>query len=229
MNEFYKNFPYYPITSKKYILNKDDNIEYNPKLKSTKEISDNIYKRQIEWKNRKDLENYKKIKFEKDLNFSKNCTFKPDISHEFIEDDIQTIERNLKSANNYIKKRRKIIKENNKLNKSFNLHKKYGFYIKDLKCNNIKATNFNVRKYKKNYHYSSLKKLYLKKNEIDNRRNDINCIIPPYSNRIFYYNNETGDLNTSSSCNIFNNVNYSQMNYSEAINALHNEIIDLKI
>ena len=57
----------------------------------------------------------------------------------------------------------------------------------------------------------------------------MNIVIPPFSQRIFCYYNENGELNNSVINNNFSNVDYSQIDFIDAINSLHNEIDNLNI
>ena len=57
----------------------------------------------------------------------------------------------------------------------------------------------------------------------------MSIVIPPNSQRIFCYYNENGDLNNSLKNNNFSSVDYSQINFIDAINALHNELDSLVI
>ena len=109
------------------------------------------------------------------------------------------IRRNLSDINNYILKRRKQI--NNKKDKEFIL-RDYNSY------------NNNKEKINK-----SLSNLYIKNNKDYNKY--------PNTNRTYY--NEIRDLNSSYMYNNCKNVNYSQIDFIEAVNALHNEIYNLNI
>ena len=123
-NDEYKKFPYRPNAFNTCRLyNKKGLHRNNSSLDcasiSLEQLNDDMYSKQVEWKNRKDNFNAKRKKFEEDLYISQNCTFRPDISHEYIKDDEKMIKRNLRDINNYILKRRKMIL--NKKDKAFTL------------------------------------------------------------------------------------------------------------
>ena len=215
-NEEYKNYSFQPNATK--------NVH---KSKSLKYLNDHMYTKQIEWKNKKMLDNFKKKEFTYDLFLDKHCSFKPNISHEIIKDDIEMINRNKKDLNNYVEKRRKQIreKEKEKLNKSFTCHK-IGFSLKDIMYEPIKDLNTERISHKKT-NCQNLKKV---KKNIEKYKNSFDFIIPqPYTNRIFYYYNENLDSNNFRINNNLNNVNYSQLEFVNAINSLHKEINNLNI
>ena len=231
-NEEYKNYSFSPDISSERKSNSNShkkvkNIKKQPKIKNIDYLNNNMYNKQIEWKKKKNLENSKKKLVQDNFYLSNFCTFKPNISHEKIKENKQLIKKNLKSSNSYIEKRRKQIKEEQqKVNKSFE-NKKYGFSLKDFFCkekNNfiygdkiVNTTSSNINNKKMNYI-----------NE-DSKKSNMNIVIPPYSQRIFCYYSENGDLNNSIRNNNFSNIDYSQINFIEAINALHNEIDNLNI
>ena len=216
-NEEFKNYSFQP--------NATNNIH---KSKSIKYLNEKMYNKQIEWKNKKNMENSKKKEIIDELFLNEYCSFKPDISHEIIKDDQEMINRNIKDINIYVKKRRKQIKEKEKekMNKSFS-YNKYGFSLKDLLYEPSNELNTERITYKK----CSCKNLKKTKNKVKHYRNSFDCVIPqPYTNRIFYYYNENGDLhNFKGKINHFSNVNYSQMEFINAINSLHKEIANLNI
>ena len=218
-DEEYKKYPFEPNASNN-----------NHKSKSTKYLNDIMYQKQIEWKEKKTMENFKKKELNEDLFLSAYCSFKPDISHEIIKDDENMIKRNLKSINNYIEKRRKQIKEKQektKNNNSFTLNK-YGFSLKDIFSEPIKELN-TERLSKKNCLCVNLKKSSKNiKNFRNNNKNNLDCIIPPYTERIFYYYNESGNKNPTKFNNLSNQA-YSQIEFINAINTLHKEIGNLNI
>ena len=218
-SEEFKNYPFQP--------NADKN---NIKSMSLKKLNNNMYNKQFEWKSKKDSENSKKKEIQENTYFEQICTFKPDISPLLIKDDEKIIKRNIKSINNYVERRRKQIKNNQeKINKSFNGSIKYGLSLKDLYFDPNQNLN-NERTYKKKCPYINLKKNNKKINTFRcYNRNSMDCIIPPYTNRIYCYKNESGDLNNSLKKNNFSNVDYSKFDFIDAINALHNEIDNLNI
>lgn len=214
-NEEYKRYPFQP--------NASNNIH---KSKSIKYLNDTMYQKQIEWKAKKNMENFKKKEMNEDLYLNAHCSFKPDISHEIIKDDENIIKRNLKSINSYVEKRRKQIKEKeDKNNKSFSSNK-YGFSLKDIISEPIKELN-TERLSKKNCHCVNLKKSI--KNYRNNNKNNLDCVIPPYTERIFYYYNQSGEENNPKKFNNLTNQDYTQIEFVNAINTLHKEIGNLNI
>ena len=224
-NEEYKNYSYSPniSTNKK---NKDKKRVKNIKKQLIKKIEKNdLYKKQIEWKKKKNIENSKKKLVQEDFYVKHFCTFKPKILTEKMKDNVQLIKRNLKTSNSYIEKRRKQIKqEQQKLNKSSD-NRKYGFSLKDL----FFTENNNVLYGDKviNTSYSCYQN---KKRVINNyKKNNMNIVIPPFSQRIFCYYSEQDNMNNSIRNNNFSCVDYSRINFIDAINELHNEIDNLNI
>jgi len=224
-NEEYKNNSYSPniSTTKK---NKDKKKAKNIKKQLIKKIENNdLYKKQIEWKKKKNIENSKKKLVQEDFYVKHFCTFKPKIITEKMKDNVQIIKRNLKTSNSYIEKRRKQIKqEQQKLNKSSD-NRKYGFSLKDL----FFTENNNVLYGDKviNTSYSCYPN---KKRVINNyKKNNMNIVIPPFSQRIFCYYSEQDNINNSIRNNNFSCVDYSRINFIDAINKLHNEIDNLNI
>ena len=224
-NEEYKNYSYSPniSTNKK---NKNKKRVKNIKKQLIKKIEKNdLYKKQIEWKKKKNIENSKKKLIQEDFYVKHFCTFKPKILTEKMKDNVQLIKRNLKTSNSYIEKRRKQIKqEQQKLNKSSD-NRKYGFSLKDL----FFTENNNVLYGDKviNTSYSCYQN---KKRVINNyKKNNMNIVIPPFSQRIFCYYSEQDNMNNSIRNNNFSCVDYSRINFIDAINELHNEIDNLNI
>jgi hypothetical protein len=155
-NDEYKKFPYKPnaLNTCKIYRRKGDHgnsSSFDCASISLEQLNNDMYSKQVEWKNKKDEFNAKKKQFEEELYISQNCTFKPDISHEYIKDDEKMIKRNLSDINNYILKRRKMI--SNKKDKAFTLrnykdnNKKYfnrnGNYLNKIKHPNTDRIFFN--------------------------------------------------------------------------------------
>ena len=206
-SEEYKKYPYQPNKSIKK-KNKSNNNSFNNDSISLEKLNNDMYSKQIEWKNKKDEFNNKRKQFEEELFLSKQCTFKPNISHEYIKDDEKMIKRNLSDINNYILKRRKQIY--NKKDKGFNL--------RDYNSNNNNKEKIN----------KSLSSFYIKLNN-NNNYNKNNKDYNKYPNTDRTYYKEIRDLNSSYMYNNCKNVNYSQIDFVEAVNALHNEIYNLNI
>ena len=232
-NEEYKNYSFSPNAS----VNKANNskqkikdIKNNKKVKNIKYLNNNMYNKQIEWQKKKNLENSKKKLLQESLYLSNYCTFKPEISHEKIKDDEQLIKRNLKTSNSYIEKRRKQIEQKQEnLNKSSD-YKKYGFSLKDFISDENNSYTHGDKIINTTSRYNNYKKINNKKLLIcESNKNNMSIVIPPNSQRIFCYYNENGDLNNSLKNNNFSSVDYSQINFIDAINALHNELDSLVI
>lgn len=119
-NEEYKNYSFRPNYKK--------NIK--PKKNKLKQLNDYFYSKQVEWKNKKDIENSKKKKIEEEAYLSQ-FTFKPNIKQKYIADDEKMKKKNLNDMNNYISKRRNQIK----------YKKENEFKLRDYKQSNIKKEN----------------------------------------------------------------------------------------
>lgn len=233
-NEEFENYSFFPnisLPSKKNNSHKNiKNIKAQVPVRKLKYLNNNFYNKQIEWKKKKNLENSKKKLVEENCYINKNCTFKPDISNEKLKDNEEIIKRNLKTYNSYIEKRRKQIKEEkDKLNKSFP-NKKYGFSLKDFFCKEKNNLIYGSKDMNKTSLYKYNKNINYKRNLLfGEEKNNMNIVIPPFSQRIFCYYNENGELNNSVINNNFSNVDYSQIDFIDAINSLHNEIDNLNI
>ena len=220
----YKKYPFQPNIIK---LSKQPK---NIKLQSTSKLNEDMYKNQVEWKIRKTLENYKKRQEEEDFFINYTCTFKPNIAQSNLKDDEKIIKYNIKDMQNYVTKRRKQIqdKENEeKLKRGYSSNTLYGFTLKDLyykPTQNLRKENKNLSPFV-NLDKSTGRRV---KNKII-KINNFDCIIPPLSKRIFCYYNNSGELNKSVKNNIFNKINYSKINFIEAVNSLHTEIENLNI
>ena len=204
-NNEYKKFPYRPNASNtcKIYLRKGDYKNNSRSLEfgsiSLEQLNNDMYSKQVEWKNKKDEFNAKKKKNEEELYISQNCTFRPDISHEYIKDDEKMIKRNLSDINNYILKRRKII--SNKKEKPFTLRN-----YKDNNSNSNKCRYFN-----RNGNYLNRIKY------------------PNTDRFFFNEGTELSNASNISMGYNYLKFNNSQYNYIEAVKALHNEINNLNI
>ena len=89
--EEYKNYSYHPKISKTYSNN------FGNKGKKNKNMED-IYTKNKEWKKRLEIEN-------------KKYTFKPEINKLNMENDVPFIMKNIQQMNDYVNKRRKILKK----------------------------------------------------------------------------------------------------------------------
>ena len=208
-SEEYKNHPYQPNKSKSNKNNNNNSLN-NTKM-SLEDLNNDMYSKQIEWKNKKNEFNKNRKQFEEELFLSKNCPFKPDISHKYIKDDEKTIKRNFSNMNNYIIKRRKqIIIKKEKENKI--LLRNYSSCYNKEKKSNSNLTCFNFKSNSNQYFI----------------RNSQNYYNYPRTDRT-YYNNENVELNSSFMYNNNKKVNCSQKYFVEVVNALHNEIYNLNI
>lgn len=122
-NEEYKKYPYHPNLTKTTKSKKNKCI----KLKN---LNDKFYTKQVEWKNKKDEENFQKKKFKEEAYLSQ-FSFKPIINQEFMADDEEMINRNSNDMNKYILKRRNQIR----------YKKEDGFKLRDYKDTNINIEN----------------------------------------------------------------------------------------
>ena len=232
-NEEYKNYSFSPNISESQNNNsqsKVKNLKQNPKRKNIEYLNKNIYNKQVEWKKRKNLDNSKKKLIQDNFYLSNFCTFKPEISNRKMKDNKKIIKRYLKTSSSYISKRREQIKkEQEKLNKSSD-NKKIGFSLKDFFLEENNNFIYGNKVMNKTSSYINNKKINYNKPLInDYSKNSMNIVIPQNSQRIFCYYNESGELNNSLRSNNFSKVDYSQIDFIDAINALHNEIDSLII
>ena len=224
-NEEYKNYSYSPsISTNKG--NKTNKKMKNIKKQLIKKVKNNdLYKKQIEWKKKKILENSKKKLVQEDFYLKHFCTFKPKILTEKMKDNSQIIKRNLKTSNSYIEKRRKQIKqEKQKISKSSD-NKKYGFTLKDLFFTENNNVLYGDKVINTSYSYYPNKKKLIN----NYKKNNMNIVIPPFSQRIFCYYSEQDNMNNLMRNNNFSCIDYSRINFIDAINELHNEIDNLNI
>ena len=103
-NEEYKKYSFYPNQKKK----KKAKSNKNKHIRLSK-LNENLYSKQIEWKNKKEKKFIEKKK-ENEEKYLKQFTFKPNLSQEEIVDDEKMIRRNINDMNNYIIKRRNQIR-----------------------------------------------------------------------------------------------------------------------
>ena len=127
--EEYKKYTFKPENKYK-AKKKEKSNKKNPT--NLKKLNNDLYSRQIEWKNKKDKENSRKKKSEEEIYMSL-CTFKPDIIKEYIADDEKMIRRNLIDMNYYIINRRNQIK----------YKRQEGFKLRDYKENKNNKSDIN--------------------------------------------------------------------------------------
>ena len=216
-SEDYKKYSFYP-----------HKIQKNHKSTSIEQISKNLYKKPFEMKSQRVLENSKKKEL-KENSYLNGCTFKPSISYEIKKDEEKFIRQYMKNSNNYIERQKKKINEDKEReSKSYNSRKNYGFSLKDLYYEPMFYV-INGKEVEIDCPYINFKRGNNTKRTYRTYKNNMDCVIPPNTKRIFCYYNESGDYNNSIICNNFSNEDYSKFDFIEAINALHNEIDNLNI
>ena len=202
--EEYKKYSFKPkLNSYSKEINNTNHLfsKSNSKGKSNNKIND-IYKKQRDWKKKLDNINLKK-KEEKYNEEIKDCTFKPEISHLNIQNEEKFILKNLQQMNDYVIKRRDIIKKQKEYEKYKN--KRLGNYSKDFI---IKTTVPKEFEFKTKSRSNS-------KDKINNKEN-----IHAYSN----INDDNGLSFFNHSGNIL-----TQKDFINAINQLHSRIDNLDI
>ena len=231
-NEEYKNYSFSPnVSDKKESKSKGKikNMKINSKVKSIEYLNKKFYNKQIEWQKKVRQENSKKKLIQDNLYLSSFCTFKPQICTRIIKENPDFLKKYLKTSNSYIERRRKQIKQSKeKLNKSSD-YKNIGFSLKDFAPEENNSFLNDDKDINSVSPYIRTKRRKDRKELINLKRNNINALIPPNSQRIFCYYDENGDLNSSLKYNNFSSVDYSQISFIDAINYLHNEIDNLNI
>ncbi len=233
-NEEYKNYSFSPnvsVNKNSKSKGKIKNMKSNPKRKSIKYLNKKIYNKQVEWQKKIKQENSNKKLIQDNLYLRTYCTFKPKFYTRIMKENPQMIKKYLKTSNSYIERRRRQIKqEKERLNKSSDYKNNYGFSLKDFVSEENNNYLYGDRVINTTSPYIRTKKGNEKGELIlDLKKNNINAFIPPYSQRIFCYYDENGDLNNSVKYNNFSNVDISQISFIDAINYLHNEIDNLVI
>ena len=234
-NEEYKNYPFKPKISKNH-SSVGGGMKIESKKKSNKE---DIYKKNKEWKKRLENENISKKKKYDELE-NKKYTFKPEIKHINIENDVPFIMKNIQQMNDYVNKRRKILEQK----KEEENYKKIKFGHNAINYN-VKTTipkEFNLKTEKRNKSNKKERDLnIIKKKEKNTERinnqaiimaNNVN--IKNNNKRISYFNK---DLINEDFKNNFNNkgmkfnfsITQSQQEFINAVNDLHNTIDKLNI
>ena len=231
--EEYKNYPFKPKISKKH---SSGGIKIELKKKNPK---DDIYIKNKEWKKRLENENIsKKKKFDELEN--KKYTFKPEISHINIENDVPFIMKNIQQMNDYVNKRRKILEQK----KEEENYKKRKLGLNAINYN-VKTTipkEFNLKTEKRNKSNKKERDLnIIKKKEKNNKRINSQAVI--MANNIAIKSNNKGlsyfnkDLINEDFKNNFDNkgmkfncsITQSQQEFINAVNDLHNTIDKLNI
>ena len=125
---------------KENLLKKEEeykNYTFQPKIiknfeKTLNKKKDDIYTKNKEWQKRLENENnYKRKKIDEIEN--KKYTFKPEINKSNMKNDVQFIMKNIQQMNEYVNKRRKILKQ--KKEDEFLKRKKFG----------SNANNYNIK------------------------------------------------------------------------------------
>ena len=130
--EEYKNYSYHPKISKTYSNNLETKDKTNKNKGKNKKSKEDIYTKNKEWKKRLEKENIMKRKKYDELE-NKKYTFKPEINKINMQNDVPFIMKNIQQMNDYVNKRRKILK--NKKEEENYRKKKLG----------LNANNYNVK------------------------------------------------------------------------------------
>ena len=130
--EEYKNYSYHPKISKTYSNNLETKDKTNKNKSNNKKSKEDIYTKNKEWKKRLEKENIMKRKKYDELE-NKKYTFKPEINKLNMQNDVPFIMKNIQQMNDYVNKRRKILK--NKKEEENYRKKKLG----------LNANNYNVK------------------------------------------------------------------------------------
>ena len=184
--EEYKNYSYHPKISKTYSNN------FGNKGKKNKNMED-IYTKNKEWKKRLEKENNtKKKKYDEIEN--KKYTFKPEINKLNMENDVPFIMKNIQQMNDYVNKRRKILKKQ----KEEENYKKRKL--------GLDANNYNVKT-------TIPKKFELKTEQrckLNKKERDINLLNKNIKKKDEFYNNAL--IMANKNIKIKNNKGFSVLN-----------------
>ena len=187
--EEYKNYSYHPKISKTYSNN------FGNKGKKNKNMED-IYTKNKEWKKRLEKENNtKKKKYDEIEN--KKYTFKPEINKLNMENDVPFIMKNIQQMNDYVNKRRKILKKQ----KEEENYKKRKL--------SLDANNYNVKT-------TIPKKFELKTEQrckLNKKERDINLLNKNIKKKDEFYNNAL--IMANKNVKIKNNKGFSVLNMGD--------------
>ena len=187
--EEYKNYSYHPKISKTYSNN------FGNKGKKNKNMED-IYTKNKEWKKRLEKENNtKKKKYDEIEN--KKYTFKPEINKLNMENDVPFIMKNIQQMNDYVNKRRKILKRQ----KEEENYKKRKL--------GLDANNYNVKT-------TIPKKFELKTEQrckLNKKERDINLLNKNIKKKDEFYNNAL--IMANKNVKIKNNKGFSVLNMGD--------------
>ena len=187
--EEYKNYSYHPKISKTYSNN------FGNKGKKNKNMED-IYTKNKEWKKRLEKENNtKKKKYDEIEN--KKYTFKPEINKLNMENDVPFIMKNIQQMNDYVNKRRKVLKKQ----KEEENYKKRKL--------GLDANNYNVKT-------TIPKKFELKTEQrckLNKKERDINLLNKNIKKKDEFYNNAL--IMANKNVKIKNNKGFSVLNMGD--------------
>ena len=252
-NELYnKGMIYIKNKEKNYkenLLKKEQeykNYSFHPQIiknsqKKGKKISDDIYTKNKEWQKRLENENnFKRKKFNEIEN--KKYTFKPQINKNNMQNDVQFIMKNIQQMNDYVNKRRKVLKqkkeeENYKKKKFGNNANNYNIKTTIIKEFNLK-TELRSKSNKKQRDLNIINKnlkmkndffneaLIVADNKINNKNNEEECKNNNYNNYNFSGNNYNRGRKVVTS---IPSMTQSQQDFLNAVNELHNTMDKLNI
>ena len=231
----YKKYPFKPKITKNYSSS-------GFKLPSKKKVNkEDIYKKNKEWQKRLEKENISKKKKYDELE-NKKYTFKPEINHLNMQNDVPFIMKNIEQMNDYVNKRRKILeqkKEEEKYKKrklglnaihynvKTTIPKEFDLKTEKRSKSNKKERDLNIIKRKEKKTEKINHQAILMANHI-NINNNNNYKGLSYLNRDFLnedcknnYNNKGMNFNCS--------ITQSQQEFINAVNDLHNTIDKLNI
>ena len=237
--EEYKNYSYHPKISKTY----SNNFGNDKKNKKEKNVED-IYTKNKEWKKRLEKENTtKKKKFDEIEN--KKYTFKPEINKLNMQNDVPFIMKNIKQMNDYVNKRRKVLKkkteEENYKKRKLGLNAN-NFNIKttipkgfDLKTEQRSKSNkkerdinvFNKIMKKKDEFYNQALQLAKQNNKIKKTKNFTGLNMEGEECKNNFWNDNS--FYSNSKTKIGNSMTQSQKDFLNAVNDLHVTIEKLNI
>ena len=231
--EEYKNYPFKPKITKNHSYG-------GTKIGNKKKLSkDEIYNKNKEWKKRLENENItKKKKYEEIEN--KKYTFKPEIKHLNIQNDVPFIMKNIQQMNDYVNKRRKIL-EQKKEEENYK-NKKLGQNAINYNVRTTIPKEFDLKTEKRSKSNKKERDLNIIKRK-EKKTEKINNQAIIMANNITIKNNNKGlsylkrDFFNEDCKNNFNNkgmknncsITQSQQDFINAVNDLHNTIDKLNI
>ena len=218
--EEYKKYPFKPKITK------------YPKSGKKKSTNDDIYKKNKEWKKRLENENISKKKKYDEME-NKKYTFKPEINHLNIQNDVPFIMKNIQQMNEYVNKRRKIL-EQKKEEENYK-QKKLGLNAINYNVKTTIPKEFNLKTNKRSKSNKKERDLKI----IDKRKKKIEEI----NNQAIIMANDSKNINNKGFMNEDNKINFccnkgnknncnltqSQQDFINAVNDLHYTIDKLNI